>query len=618
MRHTMSTWLTWGCAVALATGSLIASARQQQAPPPTFRGRVDLVSVDVTVLDESRRPVRDLTAADFTVTEDGKRRPIVVFSRVDLPPPPAGGSAAWTRTVASDISSNDVPGEGRLVVIVFDWSILFETQQAARQIARAAVEQLAPGDLASIVFTSAYANGGVPQNFTADRERLLRAIDRPFAAPLQGNGQIKDVFGRESGECYCRLCIPEQLSQIVATLRDVPKRRKVMLFIGTTFQAYSANECAGPLRESRERLIGSARLANLTIHTVDPRGLQVKEDPDPGLRFLADETGGRSVFFTNAPETFVGGLLDESSSYYVLGIEPADPESAGRRHDLDVRVDRPHVTVHARNAYITPRAPAGESSPSAVRARLDGVLPQDGLPLAIGVAPLADVGEGKAGLLVVLRGALVPAGNAAGGQSRLTIAAFSPKGRFVTAIDATLSRDQMPAGAAGEAQYTARLALEPGSYEIRAAAEIDDAWGSVFTFADVPDFDDLPLSASGILFGTLTSATASGPIPNLPVQPTLQRTFQRTEEPAAFLRIYARQASEQRPVRVDADVVDDGGRQIWSNRTDLASSRFDESGYADVVYRLPLRAWHPGDYLLMAHAVAGDHEVSRSVRFAVR
>ena len=50
-------------------------AGQQQLPPvqpPTFRTGVDAVQLDVSVLDKDRRPVRGLTAADFTVLEDGK------------------------------------------------------------------------------------------------------------------------------------------------------------------------------------------------------------------------------------------------------------------------------------------------------------------------------------------------------------------------------------------------------------------------------------------------------------------------------------------------------------------------------------------------------------------
>jgi hypothetical protein len=45
---------------------------QPPAPQPTFRGGTDLVQVDVSVLDGKRHLVRELTAADFSILEDGQ------------------------------------------------------------------------------------------------------------------------------------------------------------------------------------------------------------------------------------------------------------------------------------------------------------------------------------------------------------------------------------------------------------------------------------------------------------------------------------------------------------------------------------------------------------------
>lgn len=55
---------------------------QTPATQPIFRGGTDLVQVDVSVLDGKRRPVRGLTAADFTVLEDGQPREIQAFTEV--------------------------------------------------------------------------------------------------------------------------------------------------------------------------------------------------------------------------------------------------------------------------------------------------------------------------------------------------------------------------------------------------------------------------------------------------------------------------------------------------------------------------------------------------------
>src|ERR671913_1679168 len=80
-----------------------ASAQQQVPPaqPPTFRAAVDAVQLDVSVLDKDRRPVRGLTAADFTVLENGKPRPIVAFSAVEL----AGSGPATGEAPAAPVDT---------------------------------------------------------------------------------------------------------------------------------------------------------------------------------------------------------------------------------------------------------------------------------------------------------------------------------------------------------------------------------------------------------------------------------------------------------------------------------------------------------------------------------
>ena len=71
MKNTVSLLACW-------LGALVCATAGQQLPPvqpPTFRTGVDAVQLDVSVLDKDRRPVRGLTAADFTVLENSKPRP---------------------------------------------------------------------------------------------------------------------------------------------------------------------------------------------------------------------------------------------------------------------------------------------------------------------------------------------------------------------------------------------------------------------------------------------------------------------------------------------------------------------------------------------------------------
>src|SRR5688572_9848219 len=68
-------------AIAFLVGT-VATAGQDD--PPRFGGSVEVVAVDANVVDTNGKPVRDLTAADFQVKVDGKRRNVVSADFVQL------------------------------------------------------------------------------------------------------------------------------------------------------------------------------------------------------------------------------------------------------------------------------------------------------------------------------------------------------------------------------------------------------------------------------------------------------------------------------------------------------------------------------------------------------
>lgn len=67
--------------------AVLAADPLQQVPSgqAQFRAAVDLVQLDVSVLDRDRRPVRGLTAADFTILENGRARGRVGRSQPERP-----------------------------------------------------------------------------------------------------------------------------------------------------------------------------------------------------------------------------------------------------------------------------------------------------------------------------------------------------------------------------------------------------------------------------------------------------------------------------------------------------------------------------------------------------
>ena len=72
-----------------ALGCLTLSAQTLQKPTEgqtVFRSGTLLIPVDVRVLDSKGQPVKDLSAKDFKVYEDGKLQDIRQFSAAGLTP----------------------------------------------------------------------------------------------------------------------------------------------------------------------------------------------------------------------------------------------------------------------------------------------------------------------------------------------------------------------------------------------------------------------------------------------------------------------------------------------------------------------------------------------------
>ena len=171
-----------GIVVLGLVGSSIVAAAQQDVP--RFRSGVDVVQFTVTVLDKERRPVTGLTATDFDVLVDGKPRPIAAFAAVTLPDDPSA-VAAPVPIVASDIHTNRLSPEGRLVVIVMDRSLRNGApMRAARAIANAAIDRLGPADLAGVVYTASGLRM-YSQGLTADRARLQAAVELTTVGALE-------------------------------------------------------------------------------------------------------------------------------------------------------------------------------------------------------------------------------------------------------------------------------------------------------------------------------------------------------------------------------------------------------------------------------------------------
>jgi VWFA-related protein len=117
-------------------------------------------------------------------------------------------------------------------------------------------------------------------------------------------------------------------------------------------------------------LTQTANRGNVTFYPVYARGLVVFDapvgpEPPPSpvqdaanlrlrqdaLRFLADNTDGTSVVNTNNIDGALRRIVDDLSSYYLMGYYTTNTKLDGRFRTITVRVKRPGVTIRARKGY---------------------------------------------------------------------------------------------------------------------------------------------------------------------------------------------------------------------------------------------------------------------------
>lgn len=123
--------------------------------------------------------------------------------------------------------------------------------------------------------------------------------------------------------------------------------------------------------ETRFRaLLNQANRANVSFYPVDPRGLAVFYSPiGPArplppdidqkvltftidtLRTLAENTDGIAIVEGNDFDRGLKRILDDLTSYYLLGYYSTNTKADGRYRRITVRVKRPGVQVRARNGY---------------------------------------------------------------------------------------------------------------------------------------------------------------------------------------------------------------------------------------------------------------------------
>src|SRR5436190_4297411 len=182
-------------AVVLLTGEVRAQApapRAPQAPSapqapaapqapqaPVFRAGVELVSVDITALDNNGRQVTDLTAAELEVEIDGSKRQVSTVEYIrSADPLRVIGTPRKVEVPDETFSSSNAKGapRGRLIVLLIDQGNI--RTGAARSVMNSAkkfVDTLTAEDRVAVI---AVPGPGELVDFTTNHDKVREALLR--------------------------------------------------------------------------------------------------------------------------------------------------------------------------------------------------------------------------------------------------------------------------------------------------------------------------------------------------------------------------------------------------------------------------------------------------------
>jgi VWFA-related protein len=656
------------CSVALWAQQPAPQAPRTEPPPVTFRVEVDYVEVDALVADAQGNLVSDLRAEEFEVLEDGRPQKVTAFSLVNIPIERAVRPLFANRPVEVDVQTNNNV-EGRIYLLVLDdLHTDFTRSPRVKAAARRFIEQnFGTNDLAAVVFTG---RGEDAQDFTNDQRLLLRAIDKFLGRKLQG-ATINRLQGArvnpDTGNVGPGDDIDEQerafrarnamstIRRLAEFMSGVRGRRKALLLVGEGVD-YNIYEAVGILGSTASSVmldthdaIAAATRGNVSIYALDPRGLvtggedlitQSSTFPDQGaglnsmqselrlsqdsLRVLAANTGGFAAVNRNDLDGAFDRIVQENSSYYVLGFYSNNDRRAGRYRKLEVRVKRPGLrVVRARNGYYEargrrPNTPAPSTSPNAMPPLLaetiGSPLPVSGIPMKVfagaykGVAPNAAVAlavEIDANALT-----FVEKGGVFLEQLDVVHTATDSRGKVFpgerTTMNLALKPDTFERVKEHGFRVLAQLNLAPGRYQMRVAASSRSGKaGSVLYDIDVPDFYKAPFAMSGV---SLTSGSAlQGPTMKakdalgdfLPGPPTAAREFRSDDTLVLFAEFYENAGkTPAHALDLVAELRDEGGAVVRESREERSSTEVGGSGGYGFLARLPLEGLKPGLYVL--------------------
>lgn len=288
---------------------------QDESQEPTFKARVDIVSLDVEALDDDENLIPDLTPADFAVEEDGRRMEISNFA------------LATDRAVS--------------LAVTLDLSALSPEQLGiCKTFLMILSHKLAHSD--ELCFYSFDANDAyLEHDFTADRPSLMKALENIGVPSSRSGGLLRELMGKPP---LAGLAIDLALSR----LKTARNPKKALLVISNRFRG------AGKGTVEHVQLSGCTLLTLSFPHKAskiatlggDAMTTSQLMKESGGRRFSADVEDIDGVC-----RRIAGSLKNYYSIGYLTELQPDDKKPRRIRVDVPGR----KCSVHFRRSYSPER-----------------------------------------------------------------------------------------------------------------------------------------------------------------------------------------------------------------------------------------------------------------------
>jgi len=385
-------------AVALTT-----SLAGQQPQSPVFRSGVDVLTVEASVLDRDGKPIPDLTAADFTVTLDGRPRLVR-----DLRFFSDGGAETVTGAADAAVPGPAVNGreDGRIVVFVIDRdSIAPGNEKVVFESAATVLDGLGPGDAAGVLELP-----GSSTDLTRDHARVRAALLRLTGSRPTTKGSREYEISWDEALAYdrndrltiARVVERECPQQAYACPQELVNQARDLLFTGRfrtqnvlTNLSSLARQLA-PMRGPKQivflsggfpfgqdllplynQFVEQAAEAQIVFYAVHLEGVgadvsigkQTTTSAFGGREFAggmgnaASMTGGAFFMASGSAAGVFSRVRTEMNNFYQLAVEMQPQDLTAKSLAIDVKVSRPGASIRNRRRVLPPaRLPVNTSA----------------------------------------------------------------------------------------------------------------------------------------------------------------------------------------------------------------------------------------------------------------